>query len=282
MELGKYNTLKINRKVDFGVYLDGGDGLEILLPAKYLTGKEKTGDEIEVFIYNDSEDRLIATTEHPYATVGQMAYLTVSQVNEIGAFLDWGLQKDLLVPYSEQRRKMVKGKKYLVYVYVDDTTKRIVATAKVEKYIGNLLPDYHRGDKVDCIFYKETEIGYRVIVDNAHYGILYYDEIHRDIDDEKHFPAFVKSIREDGKIDLTLSDKAERRIAELADRIFKFIKINGGQMNITDKSEPELIAGTFSCSKKDFKKAVGALYKQKKILLDKEKITVAPVDSEQE
>lgn len=274
MKLGNYNTLKINRKVDFGAYLDAGDGIEILLPGKYLPVNARVGDDVEVFVYKDSEDRLIATTEHPFAVVGEMVYLTVSQVNEIGAFLDWGLQKELLVPYSEQRQKMRKGKTYLVYIYVDDATQRIVGTAKVEKYVGNLLPKYHRGDKVDCIFYKQTEIGYRVIVDNAHYGMLYYDEVHGEIDDENHFTAFVKSVREDGKIDLTLSDKVENRVSALADRIMKFISINGGVMTITDKTNPDIIASTFSCSKKDFKKAIGALYKQKKIVIGDDKITL--------
>lgn len=253
MKLGNYNTLKINRKVDFGVYLDAGDGVEILLPGKYLSDNVRVGDEVDVFVYKDSEDRLIATTEHPFAVVGEMAYLTVSQVNEIGAFLDWGLQKELLVPYSEQRQKMRKGKTYLVYIYVDDATQRIVGTAKIEKYVGNLLPKYHRGDKVDCIFYKQTEIGYRVIVDNAHYGMLYYDEVHGEIDEENHFAAFVKGVREDGKIDLTLSDKVENRVSALAERIMKFISINGGVMTITDKTNPDIIASTFSCSKKDFR-----------------------------
>ncbi len=275
MKLGNYNTLKINRKVDFGVYLDAGDGVEILLPGKYLPVNARVGDDVEVFVYKDSEDRLIATTERPFAVVGEMVYLTVSQVNEIGAFLDWGLQKELLVPYSEQRQKMRKGKTYLVYIYVDDATQRIVGTAKVEKYVGNLLPKYHRGDKVDCIFYKQTEIGYRVIVDNAHYGMLYYDEVHGEIDDENHFTAFVKSVREDGKIDLTLSDKVENRVSALADRIMKFISINGGVMTITDKTNPDIIASTFSCSKKDFKKAIGSLYKQKKIVIGDDKITIA-------
>lgn len=275
MKLGNYNTLKINRKVDFGVYLDAGDGVEILLPGKYLPVNARVGDDVEVFVYKDSEDRLIATSERPFAVVGEMVYLTVSQVNEIGAFLDWGLQKELLVPYSEQRQKMRKGRTYLVYIYVDDATQRIVGTAKVEKYVGNLLPKYHRGDKVDCIFYKQTEIGYRVIVDNAHYGMLYYDEVHGEIDEENHFTAFVKSVREDGKIDLTLSDKVENRVSALADRIMKFISINGGVMTITDKTNPDIIASTFSCSKKDFKKAIGALYKQKKIVIGDDKITIA-------
>lgn len=275
MKLGNYNTLKINRKVDFGVYLDAGDGVEILLPGKYLPVNARVGDDVEVFVYKDSEDRLIATTERPFAVVGEMVYLTVSQVNEIGAFLDWGLQKELLVPYSEQRQKMRKGRTYLVYIYVDDATQRIVGTAKIEKYVGNLLPKYHRGDKVDCIFYKQTEIGYRVIVDNAHYGMLYYDEVHGEIDEENHFTAFVKSVREDGKIDLTLSDKVENRVSALADRIMKFISINGGVMTITDKTNPDIIASTFSCSKKDFKKAIGALYKQKKIVIGDDKITIA-------
>ena len=274
MELGKYNSLAIVRKVDFGVYVDGGEGAEILVPAKYLSGDEQIGDEIEVFVYRDSEDRLVATTETPVAKVGELAYMTVKQVNDVGAFMDWGVQKDLLVPYSEQRNRLRTGGKYLVYVYVDNVTQRIAGTTKVEKYVGNLFPKYWRGTKVDCIFYKQTEIGYRVIVDNAHYGILYYDEVHGEIPEDCHFTAFVKCVREDGKIDLTMSDRADRRISVLAERIYQNIKLNGGKISITDKTEPEIIAATFSCSKKDFKKAIGALYKRHKIVINDDSISL--------
>lgn len=274
MELGKYNVLKIGRKVDFGVYLDAGDELEILLPAKYLEGNEQVGDEIEVFVYKDSENRLIATTEHPKAIVGEMAYLTVSQVNETGAFLDWGLAKDLLVPFREQRQRMRAGGTYLVYVYVDNASQRIVATAKVEKYIGNTIPPYRRGDKIDCLFYKRTEIGYRVIVDNAYFGILYFDEVHGEIDEERHFKAFVRWVREDGRIDVTLADRIDRRLESIAERILFYLRINHGEMTVTDKSSPDLIELTFSCSKKDFKRTLGHLYKLRKISITPEKVVL--------
>ena len=170
IRIGKYNTLKVVKLVDFGVYLDGGEGQEILLPAKYIESPLNPGDEIKVFIYRDSEERLIATTEHPYAEVGEFAFLQVSAVNRVGAFLDWGLTKQLLVPFSEQKVRLREGMVCLVYVYLDDVTKRIVASAKIEKFLGNKYPHYKVGDKVQALIYKHTELGYKAIVDNLFPG----------------------------------------------------------------------------------------------------------------
>jgi predicted RNA-binding protein (virulence factor B family) len=262
VKIGKYNTLRVVKSLDFGVYLDGGDGLEILLPTRYVPEGLKVDDELNVFIYKDSEDRLIATTEHPYAEVGEFAYLQVNQVNQAGAFLDWGLPKDLLVPYSQQRSKMRQDGIYLVYVYLDDATKRIVATAKIEKYLGNVFPEYKVGQAVKCLVIEHTEIGYKVIVDNLHRGMIYHNEIFRPIEVEETITAYVKAVREDGKIDVTLSDKAVRRIDDLSERILNAIKTNGGKLAVTDKSSPDEIKSLFSCSKKDYKKALGHLYKE--------------------
>ena len=169
MKIGQYNTLKVTRLVDFGAYLDGGDGTEILMPAKYISAPLSPGDEVEVFVYRDSEDRPVATTEHPYAIVGEFAFMQVSQVNNVGAFLDWGLEaKNLLVPFREQKVRMLQGGIYLVYVYLDHTTQRVVASSKIEKFIGNVLPHYNAGDKVQALVYEHTPIGYRCIVDNLH------------------------------------------------------------------------------------------------------------------
>jgi predicted RNA-binding protein (virulence factor B family) len=262
VKIGKYNTLSVVKYVDFGVYLDGGDGLEILLPTRYVPDKLNVGDDIEVFIYKDSEDRIIATTEHPYAQVGEFAYLQVNQVNQAGAFLDWGLPKDLLVPYSQQRSKMRQDGIYLVYVYLDDATKRIVATAKIEKYLDNVLPEYKQGEKVNCLVFEHTDIGYKVIVNNMHRGMIYHNEIFQPIEVEQQVVGYVKAIREDGKLDITLSDKAAVRIDGLSSRILNAIKSNGGKLNLNDKSSPDEIKALFSCSKKDFKKAIGHLYKE--------------------
>lgn len=262
VKIGKYNTLSVVKYVDFGVYLDGGDGLEILLPTRYVPDKLNVGDDIEVFIYKDSEDRIIATTEHPYAQVGEFAYLQVNQVNQAGAFLDWGLPKDLLVPYSQQRSKMRQDGIYLVYVYLDDATKRIVATAKIEKYLDNVLPEYKQGEKVNCLVFEHTDIGYKVIVNNMHRGMIYHNEIFQPIEVEQQVVGYVKAIREDGKLDITLSDKAAVRIDGLSGRILNAIKSNRGKLNLNDKSSPDEIKALFSCSKKDFKKAIGHLYKE--------------------
>ena len=267
VKIGEYNKLCVVKLVDFGVYLDGGNGLEILLPSRYIAAPIQKGDEINVFIYTDSEDRLIATTERPIAQVGEFAYLQVQEVNRIGAFLDWGLPKNLLVPFREQRVTMKPGERYLVYLYVDDTTKRVVASAKIDKFLGNVLPIYKIGDKVSALVVSKNEIGYRVIIDNLHYGIIYFNEVFQEVVIGQKLFAYVKKVRDDGKIDLTLSDKAVTRITELAEVLYEYIVNNGGEVGVCDKSSSEEIKQIFSCSKKDFKKAIGLLYKQHRILI---------------
>lgn len=275
VNIGRYNTLKIVKFVDFGAYLDAGNGVEILIPTKYIPDGVKVGDEIKVFVYTDSEDRLIATTERPYAQVGEFAFLQVVDVNQVGAFLDWGLSKQLLVPFREQKARMVASGVYPVYIYLDNATKRVVATTKIEKYIGNVIPDYRRGDEVDALIWQHTPIGYRAIVDNLHYGMIYDNEIFRPLEIGVSVKAYVKSVRDDGKIDLTLSGNIEQRISSLCDRILEYITLNGGTVDITDKSSPERIEAVFQCSKKDFKKAVGHLYKERRIVLSPESMSLA-------
>ena len=174
VEIGKYNTLKIIKDLDFGVYLDGGDGMEILLPARYVQKNVKPGDEVEVFIYHDNEGRLIATTANPLAQAGEFQFMEVKSVNNTGAFLEWGLMKDLLVPFKEQKVQMREGKHYLVYVHLDHVSKRIVASARIDKYLNNVMPDYVVNEEVDLLVADETEIGYKVIVNNLHWGLVYY------------------------------------------------------------------------------------------------------------
>ena len=268
LKIGNYNTLTVGREVDFGYYLTTDDGREILLPRKYMPEGAKVGSEVEVFVYTDSEDRLIATTEVPFAQVGQFAFMQVRDVNHTGAFLDWGISgKDLLVPFSEQKSRMRQGGIYLVYVYLDDATKRVVASAKIEHFVGNKYPQYKPGTEVEALVIEHTPIGYRAIVDNLYWGMIYDNEIFRPLELEETAPAYVKAIRDDGKIDLTLSDKTKRRVGDLSDRILEAIEAAGGELHITDASTPEEIKEMFSCSKKDYKKAVGHLYKEKKILL---------------
>lgn len=275
LKIGNYNTLRVARRVDFGLYLlDEESGTEILLPARYVPDGTQIGDEIRVFVYTDSDDRLIATTEVPFATVGQFAFLQVRDVNATGAFLDWGLTKDLLVPYSQQKARMSRGGIYLVYVYLDDASKRVAASAKVERFLGNVLPDYRQGQRVEILVVEHTPIGYRVIVDNRHWGMVYDNEIFRPLELQQTVEAFVKAVRPDGKIDITLSDHAVRRVSHLSARILEAIEVSGGEISITDDSTPDEIREAFACSKKDFKKAVGHLYKEGKILLGEGKIVL--------
>lgn len=267
IEIGVYQDLEIRRMVEFGAYLGAeGDTAEVLLPRCYLTDDMRPGQMVHVFVYKDSEDRPVATTLKPFATVGQFAYLSVNEVNKTGAFLDWGLPKDLLVPYSEQKVTMRRGGLYLVYVYLDKTTGRIVASSKIDKFLGNVFPEYKPGQEVDALVIEHTDIGYKVIVDNLHRGIIYANEIFRPIEVEQHTKAWVKQVREDGKIDLTINDRADRRTTELAERVLEYLS-SPGAMPLSDKMPPAHIEMLFQSSKKDFKKAVGHLYKNRKIAI---------------
>lgn len=276
VKIGKYNRLKVVKLVDFGAYLDGGEGIEILLPAKYIESSLEPGDELEVFIYRDSEERLVATTEHPFAQVGEFAYLQVRAVNRVGAFLDWGLTKQLLVPFSEQTVKLREGMICLVYVYLDDVTKRIVASAKIDKFLGNKYPAYKIGDKVEALVYKHTDLGYKAIVDNLYHGMVYENDLYAPLVIEEKVTAYVKRVREDGKIDLTMSGANDGRIEKLAKDIIARLKEEpGGFLPLSDNSSPESIKAIFNCSKKDFKKAIGNLYKKKRILISSAGISLA-------
>lgn len=268
IKIGNYNVLRVERTVDFGVYLaePGGDGTEILLPARYVPENIAIGQDIRVFIYTDSEDRLVATTDKPFAIVGQFAFLQVNAVNRVGAFLDWGLPKDLLVPFKEQQSKMVTGGVYPVYVYLDLATKRVVASAKLEKFLGNVFPDYSVGQGVNVLVWKKSEIGYKVIVNNLHQGMIYFNEIRRNLVIGESVNAYVRRVREDGKLDLTLAGSTQDRIEEVAKMIMDSLKSNE-RLSVQESSSPDEIKAAFDCSKKDFKRAVSKLYKERKILI---------------
>ena len=268
MKIGEYNNLRINRMVDFGAYLIDEDTHEVLLPKRYLTPEMKVGDDIKVFVYNDSENRPVATTETPHAVVGDFALMRVKAVNKVGAFLDWGLAaKDLLVPFSEQRVDMQAGRSYIVRVYLDPASQRIVASAKLAKFLNQSEPEYYHREKVEVLVVQRSDLGYRVIINNAHWGQIYQNETYQDINIGDRFTAFVKQVRPDGKIDVTLAKIEKMRVDDLADRILDYLRAHNGEMALTDKSDPEEINKTFNCSKKDFKKALGLLYKQQKVTL---------------
>ena len=275
LQIGKFNELEITHRVDFGLYLDGGEEGEILLPLRYATQDMKPGDKINAFIYRDSEDRLIATTEKPYAQVGDFAILRVNATNNVGAFLDWGLPKDLLVPFREQKVRMVPGRSYTVYVYLDDETQRIVASAKLQKFLDNKIPDIKAGDEVKARIYQRTELGYKVIVNDLFSGLIYHNEIFSEVNIGELHHATVKTVRADGKIDLVLGKSTRNRVNDLADDILDYIEECGGRISLNDSSSPEEIRETFQCSKKDFKKAIGALFKAKQIVIENDGIRLS-------
>ena len=268
MNIGEFNLLRINRTVDFGVYLIDEDTHEVLLPKRYLTPDMKEGNTIRVFVYNDSENRPVATTEVPHAVVGDFALMRVKAVNKVGAFLDWGLTaKDLLVPFSEQRVDMQAGRSYIVRVYLDKASQRIVASAKLSKFLNHTEPDYYHRERVEIMVVQRSDLGYRVIVNNAHWGQIYQNEIYQNVNIGDRLTGFVKQVRPDGKVDVTIAKIEKMRVDDLADSILNYLNSHGGEMNLTDKSDPKDINDTFQCSKKDFKKALGLLYKQHKVKL---------------
>ena len=267
-EVGKYNTLRIVKELSFGVYLDGGDGKEILLPMRYVPKGAKVGDEVEVFIYHDNEGRLIATTARPLATVGEFKFMEVKSVNSTGAFLEWGIMKDLLVPFKEQKMPMREGRWYLVYVRIDHVTGRIVASARIDKYLDNVVPEYEPNQEVRLLVADETEIGYKVIINNLHRGLLYYNEVFRRLERGEEIKGYIKGVREDEKIDVSLTPLGYRKIEGLAGIILESLKSQGGFLAVHDKSDPDVIRSLFQCSKKSFKQAVGSLYKQHLITLE--------------
>lgn len=269
MQIGKKNTLKVLRKVDFGFYLDAEEYDSVLLPMRYAPENLLEGDEIEVFIYLDSEDRIIATTEVPFAKVGEFAYLLVRQVNKFGAYLDWGLPKDLFVPYREQKLRMVEGKKYWVYVYVDNDTDRIAATAKIERYLDKYNPPYSEGDEVMVKIHSKTELGTKVIVDNLYWGIVYKNESFGDLQIGTERLAYIKKVREDLKLDVSFSKSGyQNKISDVENVILSALSDNNGFLPLHDKSSAEEIQEKLSMSKKSFKMAVGGLYKAGKIVIE--------------
>ncbi len=270
--IGTYNNIPIARVTDFGVYLDAGDLGEILMPQKYVPENHEEGDIVKVFIYNDSEDRLVATTETPLAQVGDIAVLKAVEVNRIGAFFDWGLQKDLLVPYSQQEEKIEKGKYYPVYIYVDNQTKRIVGSNYINRYLDNTLAEYEAGQKVNLLVCGETEIGYKVVIENEHRGMLYKNEVFGTIRLGDKLEGYVKKVREDEKIDVSLHKFGYRKVETLSDKIILKLNEENGFIPLNDKSEPDAIYKMFEVSKKTYKKAIGALYKSKKIKIEKDGI----------
>ncbi len=274
-DIGKINHLKVLKAVDFGLYLDAGDLGEILLPSRYVPAGTVVDDWLDVFIHLDSEDRLIATTETPKVMVGQCALLKVVAVNRIGAFLDWGLPKDLLVPFSEQVERMEVGKSYVVFAFLDDIKDRITGTMQLENHLFDKSAWLKEGEAVDLVIWDETELGFKAAINGTHSGLLYRNEVFQPLHYGDQLKGFIKAIREDGKIDLTLQlapPQATR--AALSDRILQHLRQHQGVSTLTDRSPPAEIYKTFQVSKGSYKKALGGLYKKRLIRIDRDRITL--------
>ncbi|SHJ66239.1 CvfB family protein [Tepidibacter formicigenes] len=272
-KLGDFNELKIVKERDFGLYLDSEVG-EILLPNKYVPKEAKVGEVLNVFVYKDSEDRYIATTLTPKAKVGDIVCLEVRDVNKYGAFLDWGLEKDLLAPYREQSRKMIKNKKYIVKVCKDDVTNRIIASQKINKFIDNEDIKVSEGEEVDLLVYEFNDLGIKVIINNIHFGMLYKNEVYQKLKIGDKIKGRIKKIREDNKIDVTIRKKINKEIEEFKAKILEELNKNNGFLSLTDKSSPDDIKDRLEMSKSMFKKSIGGLYKEGLIDLTDEGIAL--------
>ena len=276
IKLGDYNTLKIVKSVDFGLYLDGGEEGEILLPQRYVTKDMKVGDELNVFIYLDQEERPVATTETPYAKVGEFVSLEVAWVNQFGAFLNWGLMKDIFCPFREQKKRMEQGQRHIVYIKVDEDSYRLMATAKVEKYLTTPivtdLPSLQHGTEVDILVWQKTDLGFKVIVNNKFQGLIFENQIFQPLHSGMKLKAYVDHVRKDGKIDIVLQQTGRQQTLDFAETLLRYLYENDGFCNLGDKSPAELIYDRFQVSKKAYKKAIGDLYKRRLITIEDEGI----------
>lgn len=275
LRLGDYNTLTVTRlaqrdnphstggKETFGLFLDGGREGEILMPKKYVPEGTKVGDSVRCFVYLDQEERLVATTETPLAKVGDFACLECTWVNQYGAFLNWGLMKDLFCPFREQKKKMEIGESYIVYIHLDEESYRIVATAKIDKYLASAKSaGLKERQEVDLLVWQKTDLGFKVIVNNLYQGLVYRDQIFQYIHTGDRLKGFVEKERPDGKLDIILQPTGRRQTLDFADTLLAWIKSHDGFCPFGDKSAPDDIKRTFQVSKKVFKKAVGDLYKR--------------------
>ena len=270
MKVGHIQTLKVNRISDYGLYLVDDEGQEVLLPNRYVSLTNAIGDEIEVFVYHDSEDRLVATTDKPLITEGRAAYLKVVDKNIHGAFLDWGLKgKDLFLPNRNQQGGVLAGRSYIVWLYVDNITGRCVATMKLKPFIDNDIITVKPRQKVDILIASESPIGYRAIIDSRHWGMVYKNQIFQKVQIGDRFEGFVRRITDDNRIDLSLRQEGYDGVATSADTLLAILRDNGGVLPVGDDSSPEQVHAATQMSKKVFKRAVGMLLKRGAITADK-------------
>ncbi|MWV15788.1 GntR family transcriptional regulator [Pseudomonas sp. L-22-4S-12] len=272
--IGRYNSLQVVKQADFGLYLDGGADGEILLPNRYVPKGEpsEVGDWLNVFVYLDSEDRIIATTERPKVQVGGFASLKVVEINRVGLFLDWGLPKDLLLPHSEEKRPLQVGDYCVVHVYLDKRTKRITATARLDRYLDNTPPRYKVGEAVDLLVVEQTDMGFKAIINNQHWGLIHKNEAFKFLRSGMQEKGFIKELRADGKISLSLQPVGQAAASSLSEQILARLREQGGSLALSDKSEPAAITQAFGVSKGNFKKAIGGLFKQGLIVIHDDRI----------
>jgi uncharacterized protein len=268
IKIGEHNELKVLRVVDFGIYLDDGNE-GILLPKRFVPEGVQTGDTVRVFLYHDSEDRLIATTLEPKGAVGDIVKLRCVDITQQGAFLDWGLMKDIFVPKSQQMLKMIPGGEYLVKIYIDERTGRIAASEKIDHFISNDDISVKEMEMVDLVIYRRTDIGYLVIINNKHTGVLHFNEVYQVIETGDKLKGYVKKVTPDNKIDVVIGRPGYQRVEDETEKIIRLLRENNGYLPYHDKSDPDDIYSYFGMSKKTFKMTTGSLYKQRKIIFTK-------------
>jgi predicted RNA-binding protein (virulence factor B family) len=275
--IGRYNSLQVVKHTDFGLYLDGGADGEILLPNRYIPKDTPTEveDWLNVFVYLDSEDKLLATTEKPKVQVGEFASLKVKEINSIGVFLDWGLPKDLLLPYSEEKRQLKQGDYCVVHVYLDKRTRRITATARLDRYLDKVSANYSLGQEVKLLVVEESDLGFKAVINNQHWGLIHKNEVFKFLRSGKQEIGYIKALRDDGKIALSLQPVGAQAADSLNEKILAKLRDNQGSLPVSDKSDPQVIADLFGVSKGNFKKAIGALYKNGEIVIHADRIELS-------
>jgi predicted RNA-binding protein (virulence factor B family) len=271
IEIGKYNKLPILKFSDYGAFLDAGENSEILLPNRDVPEQCDVGDLLDVFVCYDSEDRLVATTQKPLAQVGQFAHLMVKSVESVGAFLDWGLPKDLFLPFSEQSRDLRMGHFVVVYIYIDKSD-RISSSMRLDRHIDKEKGDYKEGDEVSLMIGHKTDLGFKAIVNGRHWGVIYANEVFERLEIGQKLKGYIKKLREDGKIDLSLQKLGHKAAEDIGERILETLKQNEGFLPLNDKAAAEIIYDTFGVSKKKYKMAIGGLYKKRLITVDEDGI----------
>jgi len=274
IELGRINNLEILRDTSVGLFLGDDEGNDVLLPNKYVPANYEIGESIKVFCYLDYDERPVATTLEPDIMLGEFRLLQVAEVNEFGAFMQWGLEKHLLVPFREQRDKMKEGQWYVIHCYLDERSGRLVGSNKLDRFLSNDSVDLKEWEQVDLVVTRQTDLGWEVIVNERHKGLVYFNEVFKPINIGDVIPGCVKTIRKDNKLDISLQPLGSKVLEPAAKKIYEVLKENGGFLGLHDKSAPEEIRDVFQMSKKTFKKGLGTLYKERKIKIEPDGITI--------